>query len=117
MIKFFLMFDKIRIRADGYPWLVAKVADTTQVHILKTAKQDMDWNVFAANAALIKSAPEMYEMLEYWLQEAVYSMNYNMARWIRSGLSKESLLEDAKTKKAIENIRRTKQILKNARGE
>lgn len=59
----------IRIRAADYPWLLAKVADTTQVHILKAAKQDMDWNVFEANAALIAAAPEMYAMLETLLND------------------------------------------------
>lgn len=55
---------QIRIRAEGYPWIVAKVADSTDALILKVAKQDMDWNVFAANAYLMRAAPEMYAMLE-----------------------------------------------------
>ena len=76
------------------------------------------WLVSAdANAELLKAAPEMYEMLEYWLQEAVKSMNHHIGRWVRAGLEKESLLREVRTKTAIENIRKTKQLLRRIRGE
>lgn len=58
---------------------------------------------------------EMYAMLEYWLQEAVKSMNHHIGRWVRAGLEKESLLSEVRTKTAIENIRKTKNLLKEIR--
>ena len=65
----------IRIRAADYPWILAKVADTTQELMLKAAKQDMDWNVFAANAQLMASAPEMYDLLQKIMLEAYETLD------------------------------------------
>ena len=61
-----VMFDirRIRIKAAGYPWRVANVADSGVELMLKAARQEMDWNVFAANAHLMAAAPEMYVILQ-----------------------------------------------------
>lgn len=68
-----------------------------------------------ANSVLLHAAPEMYELLEYWLYEAHRGMRYHFRRWINAGLDRESLLNSETTQKFIAKIRETKLLLKRIR--
>lgn len=93
-------------------WDVLSVIDSKGEPIARMAGR---YNL-KANARLLKAAPEMYELLEYWLKQANRGMRFQFHKWINAGLDRESLLRDKTTQKYIEKIRQTKRLIKQIKG-